>query len=298
MPVSEEQLEKLCFELIRNAAIYIPGDTRDALKTALANESSSAARSQMEAMLKNCDLAASEKLSICQDTGLPIFFITMSPKVNIEGDIQAALERAVSRATTEIPMRQNVIHPLTLKNSGTNTGWMMPYPHLSWNPDADYVEITAVPKGFGAEIRSSITWILTSEDVSKGVIKAVLDLVEDSKGEPCPPNIICVGVGGTSEVAMLNAKRAMFRTPLGRHNPDPAARELEEKLLKAINDTKLGAMAVGGDTLAFAVHIELAGSHTAVVPVGIIFECWAHRYSTARVYSDGRIEYVTHPKEA
>ena len=120
-------------------------------------ETSPAARSQMDAMLKNCELASSEGLSICQDTGLPLFFITLSPKVCLEGDIQGALERAVARATDEIPMRQNVIHPITKKNSGTNTGWMMPYPHLYWDPDADYVEVTAVPKGFGAEIRAALS---------------------------------------------------------------------------------------------------------------------------------------------
>ena len=120
--------------------------------------------------------------------------------------------------------------------------------------------------------------------------------MEDSKGEPCPPNIIGIGLGGTADVAMHNAKRALFRTPLGSHNPDPSAAELEEKLFRAINDTKLGAMAVGGDTLALAVHVEIAGSHTAIVPVAVIFECWAHRYSTARVYDDGRIEYITHPE--
>ncbi len=109
--------------------------------------------------------------------------------------------------------------------------------------------------------------------------------------------IVGLGIGGTAEQSMLNAKRALFRPHLGSPNPDPDVAALEQQILTAVNGMKLGPMGFGGSTYALAVHAELCGTHTALVPISVIFQCWAHRYSTARIYDDGKVEFVTHPEE-
>ena len=114
-------------------------------------------------------------------------------------------------------------------------------------------------------------------------------------GDPCPPVIIGVGVGGVADYNLKLAKRALFREPIGAHNPDPEIAALEEELLNAINSLNIGPMGFGGNTYAIAVNIEIAGKHTGVTPVGVTLQCWAHRYSKARIYNDGSIEYLTHP---
>jgi len=154
----------------------------------------------------------------------------------------------------------------------------------------------AVPKGFGSEMRATISWVLTSEDIGRGAVKAVLDVVEDAMGEPCPPVIIGVGIGGFADSSMAMAKKALFRTPMGTKNADPVVAALETEIFEAVNAMGLGPMGFGGKTYALAVHAEIAGSHTAVVPVSVIFQCWACRYSKARIYNDGRVEYITHPE--
>jgi tartrate/fumarate subfamily iron-sulfur-dependent hydro-lyase alpha chain len=168
----------------------------------------------------------------------------------------------------------------------------MPYVHFEIEPDVDYLELTALPKGFGSEAKTSLLYIATSEDIALGLTKCVLDSVLSALGEPCPPYIVGIGLGGTAEIAAWLAKKAFLR-PLGTSNPDPLVAKLEADLLDVVNKTGIGAMGVGGAITALAVHIEVCGTHTAAVPVVISFQCWAARSSTARIYSDGRVEYMT-----
>jgi fumarate hydratase subunit alpha len=116
-------------------------------------------------------------------------------------------------------------------------------------------------------------------------------------GEPCPPTIVGLGIGGTGDTAMYLAKKAILRSPIGSPNPDPIVAELENRILRILNSTGLGPMGMRGKTTSLAVHAEICGTHTAVVPLGIAYQCWAHRYSTARIYPDGKIIYLTHPEE-
>ncbi len=298
MAISAGTIGSVARDLLSHAATRLPSDVKDALVRARASETDLTAQAQLDAILANIRLAEESKSSICQDTGLPVFFINLGTECPISGDLPRALADAVAAATVEVPMRQNVIHPLSFKNSGTNTGWGVPIIHYDLLPGAHYLEITATTKGFGAEMRSAIVWILTSEDPRKAALKTVMDTVEDAAGEPCPPIIIGVGMGGTAEQCMLNAKRAIFRSPLGTAHPDPEVPSLERQTLAAANATALGPMGFGGKSYALATHIEISGTHTALVPIAVIFQCWAHRYSTARIHDDGRVEYVTHPKEA
>ena len=297
MSISSETVENVAYRLLRLAAVHLPPDVRDALVRARESESDATARRQLDAILSNVRLAEQHNTSICQDTGVPLFFVTLGTECHIQGDLPQALSLAVQRATRDVPLRQTVVHPLSYRNPGSNTGWGVPIVHYDLLPGARHLEITATTKGFGAEMRSAIAWILTSEDPRKAALKVVLDTVEDAMGEPCPPVIVGLGIGGTAERSMLNAKRAIFRSPLGSPNPDPEVSSLEREILAAVNRTGLGPMGFGGTSYALAVHIELCGTHTALVPISVIFQCWAHRYSTARIHHDGRVEHVTHPKE-
>jgi fumarate hydratase subunit alpha len=241
-------------------------------------------------------MAEKYNMCICQDTGVPLFFVKWGLKSGLTFDIRKPLTEATKKATVDIPLRHNVINPLTKENPGTNTGWGMPYIYYDVDPEIDYIEITAVPKGFGSEAKSSLVWIVTSESMPEAITRCVVDNALMAMGEPCPPTIVGLGIGGTCDVAMQLAKKALFRTPLGSPNPDPTVADLERKILKALNATGLGPMAMGGDTTSLAVHAEICGTHTAVVPLGITYQCWAARYSTARIYPDGKVSYLTHPE--
>jgi len=274
--------------------MYLPQEIISSIKECFNEENDPIARSHLKTILDNIDIAAKKKIGLCQDTGLPLFFIKMGTKVQLNGDPRIAFDEAVKKATKEVPLRQNCIHPLTLKNTGDNTGWGIPGLYWDIIPEADYIEITAVPRGFGAEIRSCLIWVTTSEDISRAALKAVLDVVEDSMGEPCPPVIIGVGIGGTSDISMQNAQKALFRTPLNSYHPDPVVAHLEKQIKKAVNETKLGAMGLGGNCYALKTNVEISGAHTADVPISMGLQCWATRYSKARIYNNERVEYITH----
>jgi len=293
--ISEQLLEETIFQLIKRASIELPVDVRNALQAGLAREQSAAARGQLGAILDNCRIAREKQIGLCQDTGMPMFYAELGLNCRLEGDPMGAASRALVRATAEVPLRPNVINPLTKQNSGTNTGWGIPYFHWEMISGSDYLDLTAVPKGFGSESRASQCWVVSSEDVGRAAVKAVLDVVEDSMGEPCPPVVIGIGIGGFADSSMAIAKKALFRTPIGTPHPDPMLAALEVEICDAVNAMGLGPMAVGGQTYAFGVHAEMSGSHTAIIPVSVALQCWACRYSKARIYGDGRIEYITHP---
>lgn len=294
MAIQESDLCKVAQNLMTLASTYLPDEVVRALREARDREKKAVAKAQLDAILQNISLAKKKRVGICQDSGLPLFFLKLGTNIQLEGDPNRALCQAAENATREIPLRQNCIHPLTLKNSGTNTGWMIPSIHWDLVAGGDYLEVLCVPKGFGSEIRTTTVWVLSSEDTVAATKRAVLDVVQDTMGEACPPVIIGVGVGGTYDLSALNAKRSLFRSPLGKNHPDPIVANLEREIKEAVNKTGLGPMGFGGETYALAVNIELAGSHTSIVPITVTYQCWADRFASARLYNDGRVEYLSH----
>lgn len=292
----KDVISNTAYQLLKRAAIKLPPEVQAALRKAYQSESSETGKAQLKAILSNIEMAEKYNMCICQDTGVPLFFVKWGLKSGLTFDIRKPITEATKKATVDIPLRHNVINPLTKENPGTNTGWGMPYIYYDIDPEIDYIEITAVPKGFGSEAKSSLVWIVTSESMPEAITRCVVDNALMAMGEPCPPTIVGLGIGGTCDVAMHLAKKALFRTPLGSPNPDPTVADLERKILKALNATGLGPMAMGGDTTSLAVHAEICGTHTAVVPLGITYQCWAARYSTARIYPDGKVSYLTHPE--
>jgi fumarate hydratase subunit alpha len=282
--MDDKLIEETAIALLRGAVTTLPPDVLGALEASLLLERDPAARRELGRIIENVKEAGACTLPMCQDTGLPVFFVKMG--FTFPG-FEEALARGVRRATEEIPLRKNVVHPLTRKNTGDNTGKGVPYVHYSCE-FSDHIDIMVMPKGGGSENMSALAMLNPSEGI-KGVKRFVLDTVVRAEGKPCPPVIIGIGIGGAADECMALAKKALLR-PVGSRSPDPAIGKLEMEILHAINHTGIGPMGLGGDTTALAVHAEYACCHTASLPVAVSFQCYAARRARARIYRDGSIE--------
>jgi len=283
--------EKVAFNLIKQAVIYLPEDVKRALQKAHAEETSDAGKTQLKAILDNVDLAEKFQAPICQDTGTILFYIKAGAKAKDFDKIEGALIKATRRATTEVPIRPNAVNPFTQKNSGDNTGRFIPW--INWEiVPGDEIEMTVLPKGGGSENTCVMGMLVPGEGLN-GVKKFVVDAVMKAGAKPCPPNILGVGIGGGSDIAMKIAKKALLR-PLNVSNQDPEIAKLEKEILEAVNMTGIGPMGLGGKTTVLGVNIDYAFRHPASYPAAVAFNCWAARRATARIGLDGTVEYLTH----
>lgn len=281
----KDPIEEAVVQLLREAVTYLPGDVARALAEAERKEPSPIARTQLRTILDNIDAGGRLAVPMCQDTGVHLFFV--SGKLN--GGIEGSIRRGVARATAQIPLRPNAVHPLTRQNPGTNVADGLPY--VSFHPtDDEFVEITVMPKGAGSENMSALAMLTPSQGL-KGVKSFVLDTVIKAGGRPCPPTIVGVGIGGTADLACSLAKKALLR-PLDEENRDPGLAALEADLAEALNLTGIGPMGLGGRTTVLGVRIATAYCHTASLPVAVNLQCWAARRATARVHPDGRVEMM------
>lgn len=285
--ITEDLITETVVELLRRAEVSLPKDVENALGRAYRNEEEEIARMQLKAILDNVRYARENSIPMCQDTGLPVFYLRIGDGLEIDPVIRGIRE-GVRKATEEIPLRPNVVHPLTRENSGDNTGIGVPVVDIGFLAGRDYLEITAFPKGAGSENMSAFRMLKPSEGVA-GVKKFVLDTVVSAGGNPCPPTIVGVGIGGSAEGAMSLAKKALLRKINSRGSKEVAG--LEEELLREINKLGIGPMGLGGNTTALAVNIELAHCHTASLPVAVNLQCWANRRAGARIYGD-RVEFL------
>ncbi|RLF12696.1 MAG: fumarate hydratase [Thermoprotei archaeon] len=262
-------------EAIWRAVSDIPRDVEEALARAYETEESELGRVQLKAILDNIKLARETRTPVCQDTGLLHFYVKYGVESGLSTlELEDAIKRAVKEATRVIPLRPNVVHPLSRVNTGDNVGVMIPV--VEWEfTSGSQVEITVLPKGAGSENVSKAAVLAPAEGV-KGVARFVLESVVQALGKPCPPVILGVGVGGSLEVAAKLAKRAHLR-PIGARSRDPQVAELEVKLLEAVNRLGVGPMGLGGRWTALDVKVEAAHTHTASLPVAVSFQCWACR---------------------
>lgn len=261
-------------EAVRRAVCTVPKGVEAAIRRARKKESNPIARLQLDCILENLKVSRGTK-PICQDTGLPIFFV----RAPFSNDIEAEIYEALSQATEEIPLRPNCVDPLSRKPIGNR-------PIISWEHGrGDFVEIEFLPKGAGSENMTAFAMLKPSEGTA-GLEKFVLQAVLKNAKNACPPIILGIGIGGSSDVAMSFAKKALLR---GSKGAEPA---LEKRLLKKINSLGIGPMGLGGNTTCLDVKIEKTFCHTASLPVAINIQCWAHRHSKVRIYGDGKIEHL------
>ncbi len=287
----EKIVEDTATNLLKLAVVQLPSDVKDALQRAYREETSQAGKVQLEAILKDIELAEKENTPLCQDTGIIIFYIKAGANAKGLDKIEAALQNATRRATKEAPLRPNTVNPFTQKNTGDNTGRYIPY--INWQiTEGDAIEITAFPKGGGSENVCVLGMITPGEGVN-GLKKFVIDAILKAGAMPCPPTIVGVAAGGGSDIAMKLAKASLLR-PLNDVNPDPVLAKLEKDLHEAANLTGIGPMGLGGKFTVLGVKVDYAHRHPASYPVAVAFQCWAARRATARINSDGKVEYLTH----
>jgi fumarate hydratase subunit alpha/L(+)-tartrate dehydratase alpha subunit len=283
-------IEETAKELYIRALCDLPPDVRRALKNAYERETQPNAKEVFKAMLKAVDIADQKKTLVCQDTGLPIYMVKLGSLFHWDGaEIKDRLSAGARRATQEFPFRGSSTHPVTRVNPQTSVGKHLPVLYIDFIKNVEYMEILMIPKGSGSENMSTMKMFIPADGV-KAVKKFILDTFIASGGNPCPPGIIGVGLGGTADLVMRLAKEAIAR-PLGQRNEDPEIAKMEEELEEAINATGIGPMGLGGDVSTLGVHIEMAYTHITQNPVAVNTQCWPARRARARIYPDGRIEY-------
>lgn len=267
------------YELYKKAAIVLGNDVKKALEDALKVEDNELARLNIEAILKNIKLAEEKQIPMCQDTGLPVVFVKLG-NVEVE-NLRAGIEEGIEKATKEIPIRPNIVDPITRENTNINVGDHIPPIDIELI-DEDYLEITILPKGFGSENNNAMKMALPAEGI-QGIKDFVVESVLKAKGKPCPPTVIGVGIGGTSDLCLKLGKKALLGE-VGKRNPNPEIAKLELEILEEINKSGIGPMGLGGKTTTLDVKILKAHTHTAGLPVGVCVQCWADRHATTKIY--------------
>jgi fumarate hydratase subunit alpha len=259
------------FQAYREAAIGLPPDVLRVIETAAARETSPVAKGEFANILKNVKLAEELGVPLCQDTGVPVVYLTLAPDVPLTEDLYEAVAEGCRRATLEVPLRPNVVDPLTRHNTSDNTGMGMPAIHV--RPGEKFT-VTVLPKGAGAENSSRIAMLLPSHVY--GIEGFVVETMLYAEGKPCPPVFLGVGIGGTFDLAASLAKEALLL-------PVDTMTEFEQKICDSVNKLGIGPMGQGGDTTALAVKVKTAGCHTASLPVAVNVQCWANRHATREV---------------
>ena len=288
MIVTPAQVEEVARELYVRALKILPPDIKAGFARLNASETDATAKKVLGTMIANITIAEDTENMLCQDTGIPIYNVTIGRGVEIAGtELQSAIRRGCERATREHPLRSSVVHPITRKNEQTSCGAGVPAIHFDFSDDERLV-IEMIPKGSGSENNSWLKMAIPADGVN-AIKTFVVDCVLDAGGKTCPPTIIGVGIGGTSDLCMSLAKRAATR-PLGTSCPDAEGAALEKSLTGAVNGLGVGPQGLGGDSTAFAVHVEIAATHITMNPVAVNMQCHSARRASASFTRSG-IEY-------
>ena len=289
MRIAPERIEAAAKELYVRALKDLPPDVKRGFDTLAARETGATARAVLGTMIENIAVAERTGNLLCQDTGIPIYNVTIGRDVAVDGvALKEALRRGCERATREYPLRSSVVHPLSRKNEHTSCGIGVPVIHVDFSSAFAGLRIEMIPKGSGSENNSWLRMAIPAEGVD-AIKTFVVDCVLAAGGKTCPPTIVGVGVGGTADLCVHLAKVAATR-PLGSACADPDGALLEAQLSAAVNLLGVGPQGLGGDATAFAVHIELAATHITMNPVAVNMQCHSARRASALLTADG-VEY-------
>jgi fumarate hydratase subunit alpha/L(+)-tartrate dehydratase alpha subunit len=286
MEIDLPAVEEAAKELYIRALKILPPDIKDGFERLTSTETAPRARTILATMVKNIEVAEDNDNLLCQDTGIPIYNVKIGGGVRFDGfALQATIRRGCERATREHPLRSSVVHPLTRKNQHSSCGIEVPVIHIDFNDRPGTFEIQMIPKGSGSENNSFLKMAVPAEGID--AIKAfVVDCVVNAGGKTCPPTIVGVGIGGTSDLCVALAKRAAVR-PLGSRCADEEGARLERELSDAVNRLGVGPQGLGGDSTAFAVHIELAATHITMNPIAVNMQCHSARRARASFTPEG-----------
>jgi fumarate hydratase subunit alpha/L(+)-tartrate dehydratase alpha subunit len=289
MKIDLQAVEDASKELYIRALKMLPPDIKAGFATLAKQERDATARNILGTMITNIAVAEERDNLLCQDTGVPIYNVEIGREVEVDGPaLKAAIRRGCERATREYPLRSSIVHPLTRRNEHTSCGIEVPVIHIDFIDDRDTLRIQMIPKGSGSENNSFLKMAVPAEGID-AVKTFVIDCVLLAGGKTCPPTIVGVGIGGTSDLCVALAKRAATR-PLGSHCADADGAQLERDLSIAVNQLGVGPQGLGGDATAFAVQVELAATHITMNPVAVNMQCHSARRASARFTPNG-IEY-------
>ena len=274
--VSFEAVAQAVEDLCGRAACDLPQDVLERLRLMEARETSELGRDFFAQYFENARIAREERMPLCQDTGFAVCFVELGDRVRFDhGTIYEAISEGVARGYRRHFLRKSIVNdPLfDRKNTQDNTP---PVIHLELVP-GEKLHITLAPKGGGSENMSAIR-MLKPSDGRQGVVDFAVETLRKAGGNPCPPTVVGMGIGGTFEKAAFLAKKALLRKT-GEPNPDPRYAELEAEILEKINATGVGPQGLGGAVTSLAVHIEFFPCHIASLPVAINVNCHAARHA-------------------
>ncbi len=274
--LSAKTITEAVTTLCKEANYFLGQDVVNAFKSYKEKETSSTGKDILEQLLTNAEIARTEEVPMCQDTGYAVFFIEVGQDLHIvEGLLDDAINEGVRKGYLEGYLRKSIVgHPLNRVNTGDNTPAVIHTKIVA----GDKLKITIAPKGGGSENMSGIRMLKPAEGV-EGVKNFVLETVEKAGPNPCPPIVVGVGIGGTFEKAALLAKQSLLR-PIGSRNSQQDMADLENELLDKINKLGIGPQGLGGITTALDVHIETYPAHIASLPVAVNINCHAARHKS------------------
>ena len=288
MKVDLNEVEEAAKELYIRALKRLPPDVKQGFDALSRSETDAGAKRMLGTMIRNISVAEDTDNLLCQDTGIPIYNVWIGRGVEVDGvGIKDAIRRGCARSTREYSFRSSIVHPTTRVNEHTSTGRGIPVVNIDFSSDENLV-IEMIPKGSGSENNSWLRMAVPAEGID-AIKTFVVDCVLEAGGKTCPPTIVGVGVGGTADLCVHLAKLAATRR-LGSRCDDPEGAKLEEDLTQAVNLLGVGPQGLGGDSTAFAVHVETAATHITMNPVAVNMQCHSARRARA-TFSDKGVEY-------
>jgi fumarate hydratase subunit alpha/L(+)-tartrate dehydratase alpha subunit len=280
------QVEEAAKELYIRALKTLPPDIKRGFEALADAETDAGAKRMLGTMVRNITVAEQTDNLLCQDTGIPVYNVWIGRGVEVDGvGLKEAIRRGCARSTREYSFRSSIVHPTTRANDQSSTGRGIPVITLDFTSEPDVLSIEMIPKGSGSENNSWLRMAVPAEGVD-AIKTFVVDCVLEAGGKTCPPTIVGVGVGGTADLCMHLAKVAATR-PLGTRCEDPEGAKLEAALSEAVNVLGVGPQGLGGDSTAFAVHVETAATHITMNPVAVNMQCHSARRARATISSSG-----------
>jgi len=280
MKVDLNQVEEASKELYVRALKLLPPDIKKGFERLDRDETDGTAKAVLGTMIQNIKVAEDTQNLLCQDTGIPIYNVTIGTRIDLDGHaLKQAIVRGCERATREHPLRSSVVHPVTRVNGHTSCGRSVPVINIDFSDDAETLSIEMIPKGSGSENNSWLKMAIPAEGID-AIKTFVIDCVLDAGGKTCPPTIVGVGVGGTADLCVHLSKVAATRA-LGSQCEDPEGAKLEKELSQVVNQLGVGPQGLGGDSTSFAVHVETAATHITMNPVAVNMQCHSARRARA-----------------
>ncbi len=288
MKVDLKQVEEAAKELYIRALKLLPPDVKQGFDALAASETDAGAKRMLGTMVRNIAVAEDTDNLLCQDTGIPIYNVWIGRGVEVDGiALKEAIRSGCARSTREYSFRSSIVHPTTRVNQHTSCGRGIPVINIDFDESSN-LTIEMIPKGSGSENNSWLRMAVPAQGID-AVKTFVIDCVLEAGGKTCPPTIVGVGVGGTADLCVHLAKAAATR-PLGSHCDDPEGARLEQDLSQAVNMLGVGPQGLGGDSTAFAVHVETAATHITMNPVAVNMQCHSARRARATFRETG-VEY-------